>query len=440
MSNCKRYAVIGTGARSGMFTSALCKDFSEHGKLVALCDINHTRMAYNVQMLKEKHELQHDIPCYGIESFDEMIRKERVDTVIVTTVDRTHHTWIIRAMEAGCDAISEKPMTTDEVKCRHILDAIERTGRSLRVTFNYRYSPRNSKVKELLMQGVIGEVKSVHFEWLLDTKHGADYFRRWHRDKNNSGGLMVHKATHHFDLVNWWLDSSPETVYAQGGLVFYGRENAEKRGVMQFYDRGTGNPLAANDPFALDLSKNDHKRQLYLEAEHEDGYRRDQSVFSDGISIEDDMAVLVRYRSGATMTYHLTAYSPWEGWRIAFNGTKGRLEYDVHENSYISGSDEDSNRPDVRDSKAVDLKEPARILIRPHWGQPVEVEVESGGGGHGGGDVRLLRDIFVGDEADPLARAADHIAGARSILTGIAANKSFATGMPVQVDDLVRVP
>ena len=108
------------------------------------------------------------------------------------------------------------------------------------------------------MDGTIGEIKSVHFEWLLDTIHGADYFRRWHRNKNNSGksspqsspqssphfspqsspfcvaiagGLMVHKATHHFDLVNWWLDSKPTTVMAMGDLDFYGRENAEG----QFY-------------------------------------------------------------------------------------------------------------------------------------------------------------------------------------------------------------
>ena len=92
----------------------------------------------------------------------------------------------------------------------------------------------------------------------------------------------------------------------------------------------------------------------------------------------------------------------------------------------------------MRDAKAYEIQEPVRILVRPQWEQPVSVEVESGGGGHGGGDIRLLRDIFVGDQEDPLKRAADHVQGARSILTGIAANKSFATGLPVQVDDLVR--
>lgn len=440
MTTKTRYAVVGTGGRSGMFTSALCKDFAEHGELVALCDINRKRMAYNQRMLAEGHGLDRELPEYTPDRFEEMIREEKVDAVIVTSVDRTHHRYLIRAMEAGCDAITEKPMTVDEEKCRAILECVERTGRELRVTFNYRYAPRNSKVKELLMDGVIGEVKSVHFEWLLDTRHGADYFRRWHRDKRNSGGLMVHKATHHFDLVNWWLDSSPQTVFAFGDLVFYGRENAEERGVTSFYDRGTTHPNAAGDPFALDLADNDHKRQMYLEAAEEDGYHRDQSVFSDGISIEDDMAVLVKYRNKATMTYHLTAYSPWEGYRVAFNGTAGRLEYEVHEKSYVSGADDDANRPDVRDAEELDIREPARILIRPHWGKPLEVGVEVAKGGHGGGDVRLLRDLFVGDQEDPLGRAADHVAGARSILTGIAANRSMATGTPVQVDDLVLLP
>lgn len=440
MNTRNRYAIVGLGGRSQMFTHALLGDFKEHGELVALCDLNQTRMDYHNKRFGELFSID-PLPTYAAADFQRMLAEERVDTVIVTTMDRTHHTYLIQAMEAGCDAITEKPMTTDDEKCQAVLDCQARTGRKLRVTFNYRYAPRNSRVKELLMDGVIGTVKSVHFEWLLDTKHGADYFRRWHRDKRNSGGLMVHKSTHHFDLVNWWLDSSPETVFAMGDLVFYGRENAEHRGETKFYDRGTGHPNAKDCPFALDLAANDNMRQMYLEAEKDDGYRRDQSVFGHGISIEDDMAVLVRYANKATMSYHLTAYSPWEGYRIAFNGTKGRLEYDVEERSYISGDDEDhNNRPDVRDSAEWTPPEPARIVVRPQWEKPYEVTVAETGGGHGGGDVRLLQDIFVGDQEDPLKRAADHTQGAMSILTGIAANRSFATGQPVRIADLVAFP
>lgn len=437
MSSKKRYVQVGVGSRSMMFSHALLGDLSEHGELVAICDINPGRLSYANELFKEKFGVG-PLPAYAPADFEKMIRENRADAVIVTSMDRTHHHYIVRAMEAGCDVITEKPMTIDADKAAAILDAVERTGRKLRVTFNYRYAPRNSRVKELLMQGVIGEVKSVHFEWLLDTKHGADYFRRWHRDKRNSGGLFVHKATHHFDLMNWWLDTTPVQVYAQGGLVFYGRENAEARGVSVFYDRGTGNPAAAADPFALDLAADEGFRRMYLESEKYDGYRRDQSVFGDCISIEDDMSAVVNYASGAVMTYHLTAYSPWEGYRIAFNGTCGRIEVEVVETSYVSGSADDQNRPDLRDGKEVELEETTRILVRPHWGRPWEAKLEEGvEAGHGGGDVRLLRDVFVGTDADPLKRAADHRAGTASIMVGIAANRSLATGLPVRIADLL---
>ena len=138
------------------------------------------------------------------------------------------------------------------------------------------------------------------------------------------------------------------------------------------------------------------------------------------------------------MSYHLVAYAPWEGFRVAFNGTKGRLEYDVHENSYVSGSSEDTNLPEIRDAQEVVVDEPTTILIRPQWGKPLSVEVASGGGGHGGGDIRMLDDIFIGGQDDPLGRAANHVDGAMSILTGVAANQAFATGLPVQVSSLLR--
>jgi predicted dehydrogenase len=432
----KRYAVVGLGSRSRMYTTALLNDYADRGELVALCDLNRTRMEYTNQYYAETLGAA-PVPMYMPEDFDRMLRERHVDCVIVTSVDRTHHRYIIRAMELGCDAITEKPMTIDAPRCQAILDTVKSTGRRLTVTFNYRYAPRNAKVKQLLQAGAIGQVLSVHFEWLLDTVHGADYFRRWHRDKRNSGGLMVHKATHHFDLVNWWLDTQPQTVFAFGDLRFYGRENAEERGVTQFYERAHGSKVAADDPFALHMEQSETLRRMYLQAEHEDGYQRDQSVFGEGISIEDDIAVLVRYRNRAVMSYHLTAYSPWEGYRVAFNGTKGRLEYEVHEESYVSGYTR-PNAEAIRAAQRALIDEPASIVIHPLWGEPVRQDLAADDGDHGGGDARLLRALFVGNEDDPLGHAADHLAGAMSILTGIAANQSFATGLPVEVASLVR--
>ncbi len=424
-----RYVLIGTGARSMMFSESLLSTYKSTSELAAICDQSQRRMDYNNSVFASQLGAK-PVKTYLAADFDKMIAKEKPQTVIVTTMDRTHHDYIIRAMELGCDVITEKPMTTDAKKCQAILDTVQRTGRKLRVTFNYRYSPSRSKVKELIQKGTIGQVTSVHFEWLLDTTHGADYFRRWHRDKQNSGGLMVHKSTHHFDLVNWWLDSSPELVFGLGSLSFYGKANAQARGDYRPYTRATGDPAAKGDPFALDLKSKASLKGLYLDAEREDGYIRDQNVFGDGISIEDTMNLSVRYQSGAQLSYSLTAYSPWEGYRIAFNGTKGRIELDELEQSYVA-----AGNSHIGDG----LAHSQRLMVFPHWEKPYHAPFAEAKGGHGGGDLVMLENLFgAKQKPDPLKRAASHLDGARSILTGIAANESFATGLPVKVKDLLR--
>ncbi|MFF2425055.1 Gfo/Idh/MocA family protein [Streptomyces mirabilis] len=438
----RRAAVVGLGARAQLYTEALTGPHADRVDLVGLCDVNAHRMAVHNEWIAAAHPGRTPVPAYAAEDFDLMLRHERVDLVVVCTVDRTHDAYIVRALEAGCDVVTEKPMTTDADRARRILDARRRTGREVRVAFNYRYNPVHSAVREILASGGIGEVGSVHFEWLLDLRHGADYFRRWHREKANSGGLMVHKSTHHFDLVNWWLGTRPETVYAQGGLFFYGDTAGGRRGLARPYTRAHGSPAARDDPFAVHLADSPALRALYLDAEHEDGYHRDQNVFGPGVTIEDDMAVLVRYASGATLTYHLTAYAPWEGYRVCFNGSEGRLELLVEESTW--------SRPPVRRRTSGPVMHGAAVgygagrtelLLRRFWEPPQEVKVPTGEGGHGGGDVRMLADLFGErtDGADPLGRAADAVDGARSLVTGLAANRSFESGLPVRAQALLDV-
>jgi predicted dehydrogenase len=424
----KKYVQVGVGGRARLFYEAIATKYCDTAELTAICDINKTRMEYTNSVLQNKLGYK-EVKMYGAEEFDQMLKEQQPDYVIVTSIDRTHHKYIIKAMEAGCDVISEKPMTIDENKCQEIIDTIKRTGRKLRVTFNYRYAPHSSKVRELIMKDTIGKVNAVHFEWFLNTSHGADYFRRWHRDKRNSGGLLVHKSTHHFDLVNFWLGTAPKTVFAFGDLMFYGKANAEERGETKFYYRAHENEIAQKDPFALIMKGSETLENLYLNAEKDDGYLRDQSVFSDGISIEDTMSVLVRYKSGAMMSYSLNAYSPVEGFRVTMTGTKGRMEVEVIEQVYINAQSDSKNEGAIAGKS---------IVVYPMFAASYKVETEEGKGGHGGGDAVLLNDLFGNPEPDPLNRAASHIDGAMSILTGIAANKSISIGLPVSIDSLVK--
>ncbi|HLS93207.1 MAG TPA: Gfo/Idh/MocA family oxidoreductase [Microbacterium sp.] len=432
----RRFALIGTGSRAQMYLGALATTHADAGTLVAWADPNPGRLDWS-----EEHNPGLGSPRrFSPDDLADVVRAERVDAVIVTTPDVTHARYVVAALEAGADAIVEKPLTTSEEGVRQIAEAAERTGRRVTITFNYRYAPRNSALKQVVASGAIGEVTSVHFEWVLDTAHGADYFRRWHRQKENSGGLLIHKSSHHFDLVGWWIDDVPTRVYASGGLRFYGAENARARGLGPRPERGTTDD-AARDAFSLDMRSDDKLRGLYLDQEHHDGYRRDRDVFDEGITIEDNLALIVDYARGATMTYSLNAHSPWEGYTVAVNGTLGRAELTVVERGSVAVDDDGRTvvDPSARPDLVVDDSErPAgeRLVVQTHFSPAREVEIPAGEGGHGGGDAVLLDDVFRGPGEDPLGRTADWTDGVRSVVVGIAGNRSLATGQPVAIADL----
>jgi predicted dehydrogenase len=426
MSARKRYAQVGLGSRGFMYTHAIVGDYAEHCEMVGFCDVNPGRLQRYVDYAQSKGVT---VPGYAAQDFGQMVKETKPDRVIVTTKDCHHDEYICRALELGCDAISEKPLATDDRKCQRIVDAVAKTGRRCTVTFNYRYSPASAQVKDLLMSGVIGDILSVDFHWLLDTSHGADYFRRWHRNKENSGGLMVHKATHHFDIVNWWLSAIPVSVYAIGQRKFYRPETAKRYGLTNRSERCLDCPEANRCHFYLDIKGNEELRKLYLDHEHHDGYFRDRCVFSDQIDIEDSMQLAVMYDSGVRMSYSLNAFMPWEGRIISFNGSKGRLEHIGRETVYISG---DGTVPG-------EMMPGTTTYIYPHFKEPYAVDIWKGEGGHGGGDKLLLDDLLTPDPpADKYLRAADYRAGAYSILTGIAANHSMRTGQPIRISDLVH--
>ena len=433
----RRYAIVGAGARARMFARALATRYADRARLVAFADPNPARIdAHNRWLAALGAPAAAGWPAAG---FTGMLAAERVDTVIVTSVDRTHDEYIVAGLAAGCDVITEKPMTVDADRCRRILAAAAVTDRRLTVAFNYRYNPVHERVRELLAAGVVGEVGSVHFEWLLDVRHGADYFRRWHRDKANSGGLLVHKATHHFDLVNWWLDTVPEQVHAYGRRFLYG-ENGTRHGYDRGYARAHGHPAAAGDPFALSLAGSPELTELYLAAEQHDGYHRDQSVFAPGVTIEDDLAVLVRYRTGATMSYHLSAYAPWEGYRFMVNGSRGRLELEVVESDHVAPGAA-SGLKGAHGEAAAPESGGYTLTVRPFWQPPYRVDVPGyTRAGHGGADQRMAEVLFGpdgGQRPDALGRAATARDGAASLLVGLAGNASLATGRPIRVTDLL---
>ncbi len=403
-----KVAIVGTGVRAlGMWSKDVQAAYPDRVEFVGLCDINPGRLAYAKKAM--------GFTCPTFTDFDKMMRETKPDTLIVTTVDATHHEFIIKGMEMGADIITEKPMTTDEDKCEKILAAEKRTGKKVIVTFNYRYSPHRARMYELLRRGEIGELTSVDFHWYLDTSHGADYFRRWHRLREKGGTLWVHKATHHFDLLNWWIESDPVEVYATGALDFYGENNSFR------HTNCRPCPHKEKCNFYFDMTKNKVLMEMYADNEKHDGYLRDGCVWKEDIDIYDKMAATIKYANGVQVAYSLTTYSPYEGYRIAFNGTRGRMEAWIEESNPLEKKDYDE------------------IVINRNFGGREFIRIPHGTSGHGGGDKLLKDKIFGGVTDDPLHQSATVRDGALSILVGIAARKSCETGSAIKIADLTTL-
>ena len=436
----RRYAVAGAGHRAGMYVNALIGDHADDGEIVAWVEPNPVRAA--VHEAKVAAAVGGERPVYHPDHLEKALDEQRVDRLIVTSVDNTHADLVSRALRAGVDVVVEKPIAATEDEARQIADAVAETGRDLTMTFNYRYSPRNSALREVIASGEIGQVLSVHFDWALDTVHGADYFRRWHREKVNNGGLLVHKSSHHFDLVNWWIDAVPQRVFASGGRRFYGDDAAHASGYEPTAGEKALNEQGV-DPWRIDVDADPYLSELYgPEAQAVDGYRRDRSVFDAGITTEDTLGLVVEYAGGPVLTYSLTASAPWEGYRVVVNGSRGRAELEVVERgSVVFGADGKATvDPSFTATFGEDTVRPEgeRLVVQKHWERAEERPIVAvGHGGHGGGDALLLADVFRGrTEADPLGRAAGFRDGLRASGIGYAGNRSLATGDPVRLDDL----
>jgi len=420
-----KVALVGTGIRGTSFWGrSLVEKYSDILKFVGLCDINPGRLEYGKKYIK--------VNCPIYLNFEKMLTETHPDLVIVTTKDSTHHEFIVKGLDSGCDVLTEKPLTTDEEKCQQIIDAERRSKKNLIVGFNYRWSPYCTKTKELLSKEAIGKIVSVDFNWYLNTYHGASYFRRWHGLRQSGGTLWVHKATHHFDLINWWLDSDPKEVFAYGALEHYGSNGP-------FRDNNCRTCSHKQEcKYHWDITKDQRSMDLYVANEKHDGYIRDNCLFRNEINIYDKMSAQIKYMNDVVVNYSLTTYSPFEGWRIAFNGTDGRLEawQDIPYRKDIDVDQAELHAAEM-DQKKDDNTQQEQMIIHKLWNKFEVIPVSFQRGGHGGGDKRLHDKIFINPEQeDPYKHAAGIRDGAMSCLIGIAARKSIESGHPVKIAEL----
>src|SRR5690606_37008507 len=158
----------------------------------------------------------------------------------------------------------------------------------------------------------------VDLTYYVDTRHGASYFLRWNRTRAASGGLTIHKSTHHLDLIAWWLGSEPTRAYGVGGRDFYGPDSPPRPA-----GASTIEEVRAQDPYQRAQAgtgtfpeATGQVRTGLFDLPYEVQYpaSQDMTLYDDEIDIEDHVASLISYASGATAAYSVQFSAPWEGY------------------------------------------------------------------------------------------------------------------------------
>lgn len=225
-----RVAVIGCGNISSAHIEGYLT-FPERCEIVALCDIY-------PEKAKRRKEQYHLDGARIYASHEELLEHEEIDVMSVCTPPYVHAEIAIHGMEGGANVLVEKPMAASLEECDRMLEAEQRTGKTMGIIAQNRFRTPIMKTKQVLDTGLIGRILHAQidsFWW-----RGHCYYDLWWRGcwEKEGGGCTLNHAVHHIDMLGWMM-GRPEKVTAVLSNVAH--DNAEVEdisvAVMQ-YDKG----------------------------------------------------------------------------------------------------------------------------------------------------------------------------------------------------------
>ena len=145
------------------------------------------------------------LDCYpGLQvysSFDELLRDQRLDAVIICLPTDLHEEAAVKALARGCHVLCEKPMGLDAASAERMLGAAQAHDRILMVAHVLRFWPQYARIKELIDRGEIGSIRSVTAQRLSKFPDWSE----WFRNPARSGGGLLDLQVHDVDFIHWIL-------------------------------------------------------------------------------------------------------------------------------------------------------------------------------------------------------------------------------------------
>jgi len=376
-----RIGLIGCGARlTGVIERALGGDAPV--EVVALADVSQDALT------RAKRQLR----CPDAKIYTDHLALSQdpaVEWVCVGSWNAFHKEHILGALEANKHVFTEKPLTTNLEDCVVLKKAIDKHTGLFSMGFVLRYAPFYQRIKELMAEGVLGQLISFEFNETIGPDHGGYIMSDWRRKREWAGTHLLEKCCHDFDLANWITGSAPVRAASFGGRDFFTPAQAHQ--VDRIGPHANGLP-AYHGWQTTGIYTREHKL----------------NPFTSDKDIIDNQVVILQYANGVRATFHTNLNTAINERRMYLCGTEGTLRGDV-----LTGEIE---------------------YRRIDHSRPVMVE-KTASGGHGGADGTMstaLRDSMVNGAA-PLVGLED---GIRSAVACFGVDQALDSGQVVDLQDM----
>ena len=319
--------LIGAGDRGRIYVNRMPQD---KFKVVGVAE----PVAKLREYIKETFSVPEEM-CF--ESWEEILAQPKMaDVAVIATLDRMHYEPAMKAIEMGYDILLEKPVSPDYNECVAMANAAKRKGTKVLVCHVLRYAPFFMKIKEMIEEGKIGKVLSVHHTECVGHVHQSHSFVRGNWGNSEESSCMIlQKCCHDMDMIQWLVGSRCKKVHSFGSLTHFTEENAPEGApercdkTCPVYDTCYYNAVKLyledekNSWFRMAATKKESPTNEDV-AEALKTTQYGKCVYKCNNNVVDHQVVNLEFENGAVASFNMSAFN--EGGRyIRVMGTDGEL-------------------------------------------------------------------------------------------------------------------
>ncbi|MEW9671968.1 Gfo/Idh/MocA family protein [Ammoniphilus sp. 3BR4] len=409
-----RVAVIGAGDRGNIYGDYALQ-FPNQLQVVAVAEPDQARR----NRFSEKHSLSRDL---SFETWNDLFSRPRLcDALIITTQDQQHYEPVMKALAKGYHLLVEKPLSPSLQECEEMISAAEESHSIFMLCYVLRYTPFFQKIKDIIQEGILGEIRHVALDMNVAYWHQAhSYVRGNWRSSQQSSPMIMAKCCHDFDILSYLIKRDCQRLSSFGHLSHFRPDQAPPGSTLRCTDGCAIEPgcpysalrlyLGDNTGWPVSTISTDSSLEARKKAIEEGPFGR--CVYHCDNDVVDHQVVHLEFEDHITATLTMSAFTDELSRTIRILGTKGELEGHMKKNELTV-------RPFGRPSQS--------ITVAP-----------SAFGQHSGGDFGLIQHFvqqLQGKGLGPSERPHDLLS---SHILSWAAEESRLSGRMIEIQDLRR--